>query len=78
MNIPKKITQIIADISEGKVGINDESIFTNHLLDSMDLITLIGFVEDEYNINIVPEDVSYENFDSIMNICSFIEMKLKA
>ena len=78
MNIPKKITQIIADISEGKVGINDESIFTNNLLDSMDLITLIGFVEDEYNINIVPEDVSYENFDSIMNICSFIEMKLKA
>ena len=58
-------------------SINDESlIFKEGYFDSMGLILMIAFIEDEFNIKTGDEDLMEKNFKSINAISSFIKKKL--
>ena len=70
--------EIIRWISENRYGdpveINpDTSIIARNLLDSMDLLRLIGFLEDTYDIIIDPELLVPENFETVRHIAGLIE-----
>lgn len=43
------------------------------VLDSMDVISLVSALEDEYGIEIDPEDIVPENFASVDAIASMLE-----
>ncbi|MFC1851854.1 acyl carrier protein [candidate division CSSED10-310 bacterium] len=55
---------------------NDISLFQDRLLDSLNLVTLIGFLEKTFNIQIKSSEVSVENLDSVTNMLTFLDKKI--
>jgi acyl carrier protein len=56
----------------------DTSLFRAQLLDSMNLTTLIAFLEQTFAIRIGAMDIVYENLDTVRHMLSFIERKRAA
>ena len=54
----------------------DTLIFENGLLDSMGLLFLIEFLNENYKIEVTEEELNPENFESINSIVALIESKL--
>ena len=64
-------------IEDDDVEINEEtSLFREQLLDSLNLLSLIAFIEKQFQIKISPSEVSIDNIDTINNIAAFVERKL--
>lgn len=55
---------------------NDTLIFESGLFDSMGLLFLIEFLNENYHIEITDEELNPKNFESINNIETFVEKKL--
>jgi len=54
---------------------DDTLIFEEGILDSMGLLFLIEFLQEEFNLTTSDEELVVENFQSINNILTFIESK---
>ena len=69
---------ITKDLARGKVigslGCNDDLI-ESEILDSLGIMKLILFLENNYSVKISDEDLTLENFTSIMSINSLLERK---
>jgi acyl carrier protein len=66
-------------LDDHKVEISKEtSLFQERLLDSLNLLNLIGFLENKFSIKIHPAEITPANIDTIHNITAFIDQKLKA
>jgi acyl carrier protein len=50
-------------------------LFSTGELDSMSMMQLIDFIETSAGIDVRPDDVTLENFDSIENILRFVSDK---
>ena len=50
---------------------DDTGLFSGGLIDSLSVMDLVGFVEQEIGITIRPGDINLENFDSIGRILRF-------
>ena len=55
---------------------DDTLIFEEGILDSMGLLFLIEFLQEEFNLTTNDEELVVENFQSINSILSFIESKM--
>lgn len=62
---------------EAEVGV-DESLIQEGLIDSMGVIELITFVEDEFGIKIGDDDVTEENLGTIAALTRYILTKREA
>ena len=62
-----------ASFSDLKEISNDLLIFKEGILDSMGLVSLISFLEEEFSIKISDADMIEENFESINALTDFIE-----
>jgi acyl carrier protein len=51
----------------------DTELFSSGALDSVAMLQLITFVEEEAGIRVRPEDVTLDNFDSATRIVRFAE-----
>ena len=56
---------------------NEKSIFTDGLIDSMELLEIITDIEEQFNVKIEMEDISPENFDSVAVMMKLIEKEKK-
>lgn len=56
---------------------NETSLFISGLLDSLDVLTLISFLEKTFSIKVRPYEVSLETFDTIDKLCHYIENEQK-
>lgn len=54
------------------------TLFSDGTIDSVGMIDLIVFIEQEAGIQVGQADVTLENFDSIERILSYVRMKLGA
>ncbi|MBN2225335.1 MAG: acyl carrier protein [Deltaproteobacteria bacterium] len=54
---------------------DDTSLFQDRVLKSINLVQLIVFIEETYNIKVKPSEVNIENFDSIAKILRFLGKK---
>ncbi len=75
-NVLKKF---IADTSFANIEkIKDDTlIFREGIFDSMGLMTLITYLEDNFKIQIQDTDLVEENFESVNAIYGFLEKKMQ-
>lgn len=55
--------------------LSDTSLFRDQVLDSLNLLALIGHLEKAYSIKISPSEVSIDNLDTVEKIIKFVERK---
>jgi acyl carrier protein len=55
---------------------HDTPLLKTELIDSMGVLTLVGFIEDEFGITVGADDVSTDNFHSLDTITRYVESKL--
>lgn len=55
---------------EGPIDPGTE-LFSSGLLDSVSMVSLIGFIEEKTRATVQPADVTLENFDSVERIVAY-------
>ena len=54
---------------------NEEPLLTNGLIDSLGILEVVSFVENEFGIIVSDEDLLPENFGSIHSLTNFVHEK---
>jgi acyl carrier protein len=57
---------------------NSDPLLGSGILDSLGVLEIVTFIEQEYGIAVSDEDLIPENFETIDYIAAFIQSKLKA
>ena len=55
----------------------NELLLVNGILDSLGVLDVVSFMENEFSISIDDEELTPENFQSICSITEFLECKLQ-
>ena len=59
-------------------GLKDDASFLEEgIIDSTGVLELVNYIEEEYSITIEDEELIPENLDSIDNVISYLENKLR-
>jgi acyl carrier protein len=70
-------TYVIKTMFQGKRSVtNDESLFQSGMLDSIQHLKLVSFIEKQFKVSIAMHELTVENFDSISNIAKLIKLKM--
>lgn len=72
-------TDVKAILSELKPGVDFETeckLIDDGILESLDIVSLIGALNDEFDIEISVIDIVPENFNSLSAICNLVERLL--
>ncbi len=56
---------------------NNQSFLETGIIDSTGILELVSFIEEHYSITVEDEDLIPDNLDSVNNVVSFINKKLK-
>ena len=76
MDIKELIQKEIKSIAF--VGVSyDTSLINSNILDSLTVIDLAIFLEEQTDLNIPARDINSENFDSINKIADYLKRKKK-
>lgn len=68
---------ILEDINPDIDYENETSLIDDSLLDSFDIVTLVGEINDAFDVNITVVDLIPENFNSVKAMLALID-RLKA
>ena len=68
--VKKVLSQIKGSIER---NLDSKSMVSDGILDSFDIISLVMGLEDAFDIEIDPEDVTSENFESVDAITALVE-----
>ena len=74
MEIKKLILDEIKSISFVQLGL-DDSIIDSQLLDSIGIIDLVIFIEENIGIKIPTNDINKENFDTVNKIADYLMIR---
>ena len=73
-SINEKVGQIIIGVKKSvEPHLVESNLITDGLLDSLDIMNLIMKLEEAFDIEIDPEDVLSENFESVDKIVELIK-----
>lgn len=75
MDYKNSLIQFIQDEFVRKRGGDikeDEDLLSSGLIDSLGILTLVSFMEEQFAIEIPSEDVVYENFHSIKSMSNYL------
>lgn len=70
------IAQNILYSEDGFQYSDDISFLEEGIVDSLGIMELVSFAEQEFKITILDEDITPENFDSVSKLTRFILSKL--
>ena len=68
------LAQYINDTYNAELD-SQENIFSAGIIDSIGFVNLIGFITEEFEIELGPEDLVEDNFYSLERIAQFISEK---
>ena len=54
---------------------NDESLLKNGFIDSLGILEVVAFLENEFCIAVSDDDLLPENFGSVQSIADFVQAK---
>ena len=57
--------------------LNNDSFLETGIIDSTGVLELVSFIEEKYSVEVDDDELIPENLDSIDQLISFIETKLK-
>jgi acyl carrier protein len=57
---------------------DDTSFLNSDILDSTGILELVAFLEETYDFSIEDEEMLPENFDSLINVSSYLVRKLNS
>ena len=60
-----RLLEILADVRPDVDFEVETQLITDGILESFDIVTLVGELEDEFDIKIRPKDLVPENFNSV-------------
>jgi len=69
----EKLMEILEDLRPDVDFENEDALITNGILDSFDVISLVGEIEDEFDVTVRPNHLVPANFDSAKAIMALIE-----
>jgi len=81
MSIEERVKNFISEnilfSDNGYPYYDNDSFLEKGVVDSMNVMEIVAFVEDTFGVTIDDSDIVPSNFDSIANITRFIENKKK-
>lgn len=69
---PEVRSYIINELLSGKTVQDDEELLVSGLVDSIGVMRLVTYLEQQYAIAIPPQDVTIENFATIDAIAAYL------
>lgn len=75
-NIASYISQNILFSRNGYPYAVDASFLENGIVDSTNILELIMYVEETYNISVEDNEIVPDNFDSVTKMANFVTSKL--
>ena len=79
--VDEKIAQYIAEnLLYSKNGYPypvQASFLENGIIDSMNILELVMFVEESFGVDVSDEDIVPDNFDSVTKVANYIQLKKK-
>ena len=67
---------IAEDLGRDVRSVSDaESLLEAGILDSMGVMSLVGFIEERFKVTVPDDEMMPENFDSIEAIAAFVERR---
>jgi len=77
LNIKQQIIDEIELLANAKIEDNDEIIFgKERLLDSINVLHILLFIEMNFGITVDTNELSIENFNTVNKIVGYIEGKI--
>jgi len=71
----ERLLEILRELKSDVDWENEENLFDDEILDSFDIISLIGDINDAFGVEISVLDVEPENFNSVEAIWELISSK---
>ena len=65
---------ILPGAADKSIG-DDDSFLEQGLIDSTGILELVGFVEDEFKIEVADDELIPDNFDSIEKLAAYVKAK---
>lgn len=56
----------------------DDNLLTGGLVDSLGVMRLINFIEENFKVQVPPEDVTLENFRTIRVMAGYLQQRMDA
>lgn len=79
MDVKQQIRQFVAEnflfSNNGFDLDDDESFLEAGVVDSLGVLELVTFVEEEFDVQVPDEDIVPDNFDSVDNLATYIGSK---
>lgn len=79
-SIERDLRKFLAEnfiLEDGGAAIGaDESLTDSGVLDSMGVLELITFIEEQYGFSVPDEDTLPENLDSVSRLVDYVERRL--
>ena len=73
MTVREDIEKYILQLTNERELDHSINLFESGFLTSIDVLDLICFIEETYNIDISDDDIGMENFGSIDGLVNFVE-----
>lgn len=54
---------------------DDDSLLQNGIVDSLGVLEIVGFLEKEFHVSILDEELLPENFESVQTLTTFVLRK---
>ncbi len=67
------LLEILSEIKPGVDFESETALVDDGILDSLDIISIISEISDEYDVTVSPEEIIPENFNSAEAIYSLIQ-----
>jgi acyl carrier protein len=65
---------IESTLLSGSTVAGDQDLLLSGLLDSLSVMTLVSHLEAQRGMQIPPQDITLENFESVDKICDYLEL----
>jgi acyl carrier protein len=66
------LNQEILNSIEGSGCSEEDELLLSGVVDSISIMRLVGFIEEEFEVAVSPEDVTIERFRSVATIADFV------